>query len=128
MKTIWGLGRRKSSLARVRIAPGSGKIKVNDITPEEYFNSSTSLNIALMPLKTLNIAGKYDILVNVRGGGKSGQAGAMMLGLSRALISIEGNYESDLRSKGYLSRDPRMKERKKPGQKSARAHFQFSKR
>ncbi len=126
---IWGLGRRKTSVARVQLRPaGTGQATVNGRPLPEYFKTSSLRETALRPLKTLNLSDKYDLFANVHGGGLAGQAGAVMMGLARALLEADPAVEPGLREHGFLSRDPRMKERKKPGQKAARARFQFSKR
>lgn len=125
---VWGLGRRKTSVARVRIKPGTGNIMVNGQDFRVYFDSEASSTAPELPLDKLDIRNKYDIWANVRGGGKMAQAGACLLGIARALIKDDDIYEAKLRELGLLTRDPRMKERKKPGQKGARARFQFSKR
>lgn len=125
---IWGTGRRKSSVARVRVREGSGNIIVNKKDLNDYFpllDHQLKVRAALIKTKTEK---KYDIFVNVNGGGVSGQAGAILLGIARALVKTDQNLEKDLRDAGFLTRDPRMKERKKYGRKGARASFQFSKR
>ena len=124
----WGLGRRKTSVARIRIKPGSGKIIINGQDYRVYFDSDASGQGCELPLEKLDIREKYDIWANVCGGGKMSQAGACLLGISRALVKENEAHESKLRELGLLTRDSRMKERKKPGQKGARAKFQFSKR
>lgn len=123
-----GTGRRKKSVARVRLVPGSGKITVNDRDLEEYFNYETLIMDLRRPLKVTNTEDKFDVLVNVDGGGYSGQAGAIRHGISRALLEADENYRPALKEKGFLTRDPRMKERKKYGFKKARKSPQFSKR
>lgn len=125
---IWGTGRRKSSVARVRLSRGSGVITVNKRPFEKYFVTEDDRQSALAPLNATKAFGRYDILVNASGGGVGGQAGAMKLGLSRALFKIEPALESILRAQGLLTRDPRMKERKKYGLRGARRGVQFSKR
>lgn len=125
---IWGTGRRKSSVARVRIKPGSGKLIINTKEVDKYFTQQQDRNAVQAPLKALNIVDHFDIFVNVNGGGTTGQAGATMLGIARALISYDPHLLPQLRDGGYLTRDPRMVERKKPGQSGARRRFQFSKR
>ncbi len=124
----WGLGRRKTSVARVRIKAGTGKITINDLPHDVYFNSQKSCENVTLALAKLDILNKYDIFANVDGGGKEGQSGAVLLGIARALKKESEAYEAQLRELGLLTRDPRMKERKKPGLKGARARFQFSKR
>jgi len=121
-------GRRKNSVARVRIMPGTGQIIVNKRPVLDYFKRETLQMIVEQPLDVSETLGKYDIYANVHGGGLSGQAGAMRLGVSRALIEIDPEFRGALKSSGYLTRDPRMIERKKYGQKGARKRFQFSKR
>jgi len=125
---VWGLGRRKTSVARVRICQGKGTILVNKIPYDQYFDVPSSRESVELPLDKLEIRNRYDIWINVNGGGKVAQGGAVMLGISRALIKENESYEAKLRDCGLLTRDPRMKERKKPGQKGARARYQFSKR
>jgi small subunit ribosomal protein S9 len=122
------IGRRKTSVARVILREGAGKITVNDKPFESYFPLETLRNEVILPLTATESAGKFDILVNVRGGGMMGQAGAMKLGISRCLVSMAEESRGKLREHGLLTRDPRMVERKKPGQKKARKRFQFSKR
>lgn len=124
----WGLGRRKKSVARVRIRSGSGQVKVNGQDYKAYFDSPDSQENAVLALEKVGAREKYDVWVSVNGGGKEGQAGAVLLGVSRALVKENEAFEAQLRDLGLLTRDPRMKERKKPGQKGARARFQFSKR
>jgi small subunit ribosomal protein S9 len=124
----WGTGRRKSSVARVRIAPGSGKIEVNGRTLNEYFTNEKDRKAIFGPLEVTNTGGKLDIWVNASGGGQTGQAGAILMGLGRALMKYDPTTEPHLRTSGYLTRDSRMKERKKYGQRGARRRFQFSKR
>jgi small subunit ribosomal protein S9 len=123
-----GTGRRKTSVARVYVRDGSGKITVNGKALGEYFVQSEHANIVRAPLMVIVAESKFDVLINVYGGGINGQAGACRHGLSRALCQVEeGNYSS-LRSNGFLTRDSRMVERKKYGQRGARRRFQFSKR
>ena len=122
------IGRRKTSVARVILTPGSGKFFVNRKPIEEYFPLATLQTEIAKPLSVTGTAGKYDVKVNVEGGGWTGQAGAVSLGISRALVSISEEFRSPLRAAGLLTRDPRMVERKKYGQKKARKRFQFSKR
>ena len=124
----WGLGRRKTAVARVRIRPGNGRIVVNKRTLEDYFDRAMDRQQAVRPLETVEASGEYDVYCNVDGGGFTGQAGAIRLGLARALVEVQPELEDPLRDAGHLTRDPRMKERKKYGQKGARASFQFSKR
>lgn len=124
----WGTGRRKTSVARVRVRKGSGKVLVNDRDYEEYFPGLRHRNQVTGPLKHIGVAEQYDVLVNIRGGGQTGQAGAIMMGLGRALSKWEPEQAKALRDQGFLSRDSRMVERKKPGKPGARKSFQFSKR
>jgi len=124
----WGTGRRKSSVARVRIKPGSGKLLVNKKPLEDYFRLEQDRNAVLAPLKTVDAKKSFDVFINVKGGGTTGQAGASLLGIARALKNYDENYIQALRDGGHLTRDPRMVERKKPGQSGARKRFQFSKR
>ncbi len=121
-------GRRKESVARVRLVPGNGAIRVNRRTCEDYFPRET-LRLAIKePLLLTRLLGKYDVLANVQGGGMTGQAGAIRLGIARALAGLDAAYRVSLRGAGLLTRDPRMKERKKYGQKGARKRFQWTKR
>jgi len=124
----YGTGRRKTSVARVYLRPGSGDIKVNRRTFETYFPNETLQMIIRQPLKLTETAGKFDILVNVDGGGSAGQAGAVRHGITRALLEYNPDFRPSLKKAGLITRDPRKKERKKYGQKGARKRFQFSKR
>ncbi len=124
----YGTGRRKKSIARVYIAPGTGKITINKRDIDEYFGLETLKVVVRQPLVATENADKFDVLVNVHGGGFTGQAGAIRHGLSRALASYDPEYRPILKKDGYLTRDPRMKERKKYGLKKARRAPQFSKR
>ena len=124
----WGVGRRKSSVARVRIAPGTGKIEINGRTLNDYFTAETNRKSIFGPLEVTNTGGKMDVLVNTDGGGPTGQTGAILMGLGRALAKYDASLEVPLRNAGFLTRDSRMKERKKYGQRGARRRFQFSKR
>ena len=124
----WGTGRRKTSVARVRIRPGSGKFLVNKRELDDYFHRDQDRKAALAALKLVQAEKSFDVFVNVRGGGITGQAGATLLGVARALRTYDENYIGALRDNGLLTRDPRMVERKKPGQAGARRRFQFSKR
>ena len=124
----WGTGRRKSSVARVRIKPGEGKLLVNKKELKDYFTRQQDRNAVMAPLKTVEAEKSFDIFINVNGGGTTGQAGAALLGIARALKNYDENYIQALRDGGHLTRDSRMVERKKPGQKGARKRFQFSKR
>ena len=124
----WGTGRRKKALARVRLVPGSGSITINKRTMDDYFGEETLKYVVNQPLVLVNALDKFDIFVNVVGGGISGQAGAIRHGISRALVIAEETYKPALKKAGFLTRDPRMKERKKYGLKKARRAPQFSKR
>ena len=123
----YATGRRKTSVARVWVTQGSGKIVVNDRTVEEYFGEAVRQQ-ALMPLTMLGVENEFDVWCTVKGGGITGQAGALRHGLARALLVANDEYRKPLRKNGYLTRDPRMVERKKYGQPGARKRFQFSKR
>jgi small subunit ribosomal protein S9 len=122
------VGRRKTSVARVIVKSGSGEVKVNDKKLEQYFSIDTLKNEVLLPFTVTETTGKYDVEANVNGGGPSGQAGAVKLGISRALVEMNNEFRSKLREHDLLTRDSRMVERKKYGQKKARKRFQFSKR
>ena len=124
----WGTGRRKTSVARVRIRPGTGQVQINKKKLSDYFAIERDRNRVLAPLRSTNMLGRVDVFVNVRGGGTTGQAGAVLMGLARALLTMDESLEPLLRSDGYLSRDPRKVERKKYGRRKARRSFQFSKR
>lgn len=128
VKYYWGTGRRKTSVARVRIKDGSGQITVNDRPCQQYFTIERDRQSAQAPLVAAEVPHRYDVIAKVHGGGIGGQAGAMLLGLARALKEADPGLEEKLRARGYLTRDGRMKERKKYGKKGARASFQFSKR
>ncbi|MFT6396011.1 MAG: small subunit ribosomal protein S9 [Bradymonadia bacterium] len=121
-------GRRKVSTARVRLMPGTGNIIINGQPVDEYFDRATSVMILKQPLELTETIDKFDIIALVDGGGKPGQAGAVRHGISRALLSVDAELRPTLKAAGFLTRDSRMKERKKYGQKGARARFQFSKR
>ena len=123
-----GTGRRKKSIARVRLMPGNGKITVNGVDVTEYFTQETLRVILSQPLEAVNALTKFDIIAKVQGGGFSGQAGALRLGIARALVEADEENKSSLRTLGYLTRDSRVKERKKYGLKKARKAPQFSKR
>ena len=125
---FYGTGRRKDSVARVRVYTGTGKITINDRDIDNYFGLETLKLIVRSPLVLLGLEGKYDVVVRVSGGGVSGQAGAIRHGLSRALLLVNPEYRTVLKKAGFLTRDPRMKERKKYGLKAARRAPQFSKR
>lgn len=124
----WGTGRRKRAVARVRLKPGSGKFTIHDREIGSYFFDIRHVNDVVAPLKATKVLGKYDIAVNVHGGGQTGQCGAIMLGISRALCKADPSLEPVLRDGKFLTRDSRKVERKKPGQPGARKRFQFSKR
>ncbi len=124
----WGTGRRKSSVARVRIKPGEGKFLINKKELNDYFKLEQDKQTVTSPLRAIESEKKFDVFVNVRGGGITGQSGATRLGIARALKSYDESLAQILRDGGHLTRDPRMVERKKPGQSGARRRFQFSKR
>ena len=123
-----GTGRRKKSVARVRLVPGTGVITINKRDIDEYFGLETLKVVVRQPLALTKTEGKFDILVNVQGGGFTGQAGAIRHGIARALIEVDEEYRAALKAEGYLTRDPRMKERKNYGLKAARRAPPFSKR
>lgn len=123
-----GTGRRKTSVARVRLATGTGKVTVNGRNIEDYFPMEIQRNDVLLPLNLTDTSNKLDVRINVCGGGMTGQAGAARHGISRALLNVDPNLRPLLKSAGLLTRDPRMKERKKYGQPGARRRFQYSKR
>jgi small subunit ribosomal protein S9 len=122
------VGRRKTAVARVVLTPGNGTITVNKRPLEKYFPIDTLQQSIMKPFEATQTAGKYDVMANVDGGGPTGQAGAVSLGISRALIAMSEDFRSPLRQAGLVTRDPRMVERKKYGQRKARKRFQFSKR
>jgi small subunit ribosomal protein S9 len=124
----WGTGRRKTSVARVRIRPGTGVLMVNKRELNDFFKREQDRNFVLSPLRSVHAEKAFDIFINVNGGGTTGQAGAALLGIARALRTYDENYLQALRDGGHLTRNPRMVERKKPGQAGARRRFQFSKR
>jgi small subunit ribosomal protein S9 len=124
----WGVGRRKSACARVRIAPGTGKIEINGRTLNDYFTAEQDRKAIFGPLEVTNTGGKMDVFANCEGGGPTGQTGAIIMGLGRALAKYDSSLEPALRTGKFLTRDSRMKERKKYGQRGARRRFQFSKR
>ncbi len=129
IEQFWGTGRRKTSVARVRIIPGGEVgVTVNKKTIQEYFERADHWQAAQRPIEHVGKLGEYAIHVNVKGGGKTGQAGAISHGLARALVKADESLKPSLKKAGFLTRDPRMVERKKYGQKGARARFQFSKR
>ena len=126
---VWGTGRRKKAIARVRLIPeGKGNITVNGLSIDEYFPLETMKIVVRQPLELVGVTKKYDVAVNVYGGGLSGQAGAIRHGIARALVIHEEKYKPEIKAAGFLTRDPRMKERKKYGLKKARKAPQFSKR
>lgn len=125
---LYGTGRRKKSIARVYLVPGKGDITINKRSLDEYFGLETLKVIVKQPLVATNTTDKYDVIVNVHGGGYTGQAGAIRHGISRALLHVDAEFRPVLKKAGFLTRDPRMKERKKYGLKAARRAPQFSKR
>ena len=127
-KATYATGRRNHAVARVWLQPGSGKIAINDRSLEEYFGRETSRMVFRQAMELTETSGQYDVFVNVSGGGLSGQADAIRHGISRSLIKIDPAHRPALKKAGYLTRDARQKERKKYGQRGARARFQFSKR
>jgi len=127
-ETFVTVGRRKTATARVRLTRGTGKVEVNGKDPESYFKTEEFANAALSPLKTVGMSEQVDITVKAQGGGLNGQAGAVRLGIARALEKLNGELRSDLKKEGHMTRDPRSRERKKAGQPGARKRFQFSKR
>ena len=128
MEVINTIGRRKAAIARVYLSEGKGKVTVNDKDFKEYFTTGTLQYIVLQPLNLLKVAEKYDVKAILDGGGVKGQAEALRLGIARALVEVNAEDKSALRAAGFLTRDPREVERKKPGQPKARKRFQFSKR
>ena len=128
MSKLYGTGRRKKSIARVYLVPGTGNITINKRNIDEYFGLETLKVTVRQPLVATETLDKFDVLVNVHGGGTTGQAGAIRHGISRALLHADAEYRPILKKAGFLTRDPRMKERKKPGLKGARRAPQFSKR
>ncbi len=128
MKATLATGRRKTAVAQVRLIPGSGKVVINKLPAEVYFPVEIYRLNALRPFNLTKTEGKFDLAVRVKGGGKSGQTGAVQLAIARALTEIDESFHGMLREAGMLTRDPRMVERKKYGQKKARKRFQFSKR
>ena len=128
MEAVNAIGRRKAAVARVFVTEGTGKIVINKRDLENYFPSSILQFVVKQPLNTLSVADKYDIKINLDGGGYKGQAEAARLGIARALVKINPEDKPALRAEGFMTRDPRVVERKKPGQPKARKRFQFSKR
>jgi small subunit ribosomal protein S9 len=124
----YATGKRKNSIARVWMMPGSGKVTINDRPMDQYFGRDVLKMIIRQPFEVTGTVDKFDVLVSVLGGGNSGQAGAIRHGISKALLAVDAESRGKLRKEGLLTRDPRAKERKKYGQKGARARFQFSKR
>lgn len=124
----YGTGRRKSSVARVYLVPGNGNVTINGKNMAEYFGKKTLEMIVMQPLEATETTGRFDVRVNASGGGSTGQAGAIRLGIARALLQADPDYRARLKRAGFLTRDPRMKERKKYGLKKARRAPQFSKR
>jgi small subunit ribosomal protein S9 len=125
---FWGTGRRKNALARVRVRPGSGEVKINDRTVEDYFPRLVWQAQVLQSLKAASLEGKVDVFIRATGGGLTGQAGAAKMGIARALIKLNPDLRPAMKKEGLLTRDPRMVERKKFGQKGARGKRQYSKR
>lgn len=125
---IWAIGRRKTSVARVRLREGEGKIIVNNKPADSYFTRKTHLIAMESPFKLTNTINRYDVIARVNGGGNTGQAEALRMGISRALVKVNAEFRSILKKNGLLTRDSRMKERKKYGQAGARKRFQYSKR
>ena len=123
-----GTGRRKTAVARVRLTEGTGKISINDKSADDFFSHENFSRAALLPFTTADAKDKFDLNAKVHGGGNSGQAGALALGIARALLKFDSELRQPLKQAGHLMRDPRMKERKKSGQPGARKKFQFSKR
>ncbi len=128
MEVVNAIGRRKAAIARVYVQPGKGEITINGRDLKTYFPVDTLRFIVEQPLHTLEVAGRYDILANLEGGGIKGQAEALRLGISRAFVKIDEENKPKLKAAGFMTRDPREVERKKPGQPKARKRFQFSKR
>jgi small subunit ribosomal protein S9 len=126
--SFYGTGKRKSSIARVWLKPGAGAITVNNKTLEDYFGRETSKMVVKQPLELTENIDKFDIFVTVKGGGDSGQAGAIKHGITKALLEFDAELRATLKKAGFITRDSRIKERKKYGKKAARASFQFSKR
>ena len=127
-ESFYATGRRKTAIARVWLTPGNGVIKINKRDIDNYFGRATSKMVIRQPLEATETIGRYDVYVNVCGGGLAGQAGAIRHGITRALMELNATFRPVLKKAGYVTRDPRKKERKKYGQRGARARFQFSKR
>jgi small subunit ribosomal protein S9 len=127
-ESFYATGKRKNAIARVLLKPGSGKLVINDRPVDSYFGRPTSRMVIMQPFELTQTAGRFDVTVCVHGGGLSGQAGAIKHGISKALLEIDSTFRSMLKSAGFLTRDSRIKERKKYGKRGARASFQFSKR
>jgi len=127
-KTFYATGKRKSSIARVWMKPGEGTITVNDMPMDNYFGLETAKVMVFQPLELTGTLGQFDIAINVHGGGIKGQAGAIRHGVTKALLSVKDEFREILKKAGLITRDPRIKERKKYGQKGARKRFQYSKR
>jgi small subunit ribosomal protein S9 len=125
---FYATGKRKNAIARVRLKPGTGRVIVNERPVEEYFGRQTSRMIVMQPFELTQTAGRFDTYVRVRGGGLSGQAGALKHGISKALLEVDPAHRAVLKAAGFITRDARVKERKKYGKRGARASFQFSKR
>jgi len=125
---IYATGRRKTAVARVFLTPGEGKFIINDRADDEYFERATGRMVVRQPFEATETLGNFDVWCTVKGGGTSSQAGAIRHGITRALMKVNTEYRGNLKDAGFVTRDPRKKERKKPGQKGARARFQFSKR
>jgi len=128
IEQYWGTGRRKTAVARVRLLPGSGQFVVNKKPIDEYFDRADHIQYARQPIELVAKSGDYDVLVNICGGGITGQAGAILHGLARALVKADDTLKPSLKKAGFLTRDSRMVERQKYGRKGARARYQFSKR
>ncbi|MDY6853356.1 MAG: 30S ribosomal protein S9 [Thermodesulfobacteriota bacterium] len=127
-ESLYATGKRKTSIARVWLKPGGGDFKINNQSIDEYFKRETSKMIIRQPFELTDTLGKYDVFATVRGGGISGQAGAIKHGITKALLEVNDTYRPLLKRAGFITRDSRIKERKKYGQKGARARFQYSKR
>ena len=125
---IWTVGRRKSAVARVRMSPGTGKVKVNGKLMKDYFPNESICGFTIQPLTVTDTVKQFDVIANIKGGGMAGQAGALRHGIARALVKSDEALRSILKDCGMITRDARVKERKKPGQPGARKRFQFSKR